>query len=247
MFSSKSLALSLALLLSACGIGHSPQDSTKLDANLGEMALNAGTPEVALRLTDATLAKHPTDVDALTRRGQALTELARLAEARTTLRKAVSIEPRNVKALLALGRVQLPVDPVEAEATFESVLKEDSANAAALNNLGIARDLLGHHVDAETAYRAALAAQPEMVAAQVNLALCLAIRGQADEAIGMLRPLANGPDSTRKIKEDYAAVLAMAGEREEAQRILATNMSENEVTPALDVLASARASGSATP
>ena len=91
----------------------------KMSAAVGDVALNAGTPEVALRLTEATLAKHPNDADALTRRGQAFTELGRLDEAREALRKAVASQPHNVRALLALGRVQLPVDPAEAAADFE--------------------------------------------------------------------------------------------------------------------------------
>ena len=73
------------------------------------------------------------------------------------------------------------------------MLQQEPHNAAALNNLGIARDLQDHHGDAEPAYRAALAASPDMTAAKVNLALCLAIRGQGGEAIGLLRPMADGP------------------------------------------------------
>jgi Flp pilus assembly protein TadD len=239
MRSGNGLPLLLTLLLAACGGGHSP-DFTKMDANVGDVALSAGNPEVALRLTEDTLAKHPNDVDALTRRGQALTDLGRLGDAREALRKAVTIEPHNPRSLIALGRVQLPIDPAEAANDFDLALQQDGRNAIALNDLGIARDLLGRHVEAEAAYRSALSAQPEMMAAQVNLALCLAIRGQASEAINMLRPLADAPNATRKIKEDFAAVLAMGGEREEAERILSTNMVASEVTPALDVLASAR-------
>jgi Flp pilus assembly protein TadD len=240
----------LVLLLTACGGGQGPVDLVKMDADVGEVALNAGTPEVTLRLTEQTLASRPNDVGALTRRGQALTELGRLDEARDTLGRAVTLEPRNMRALLALGRVQLPVDPAKAEADFGAALEQDSRNAAALNDLGIAQDLLGRHQDAQGSYRAALAAQPGMVAAKVNLALCLAISGQGEQAIGMMRPLASQPDATPKIKEDYAAVLAMSGNRDEARRILSTALAPNEVAPALEQLASARSaavSGSPPP
>jgi Flp pilus assembly protein TadD len=241
----RNLPFAFALLLAACGTGHTPDNARLTDAATAEAALDAGTPDIALRLSDATLAQHPTDGDALTRRGLALTELGRLDEARASLSMAVTSQPRNVRALLALGRVQLPVDPAQAEINFESALKQDSRNAAVLNNLGIARDLQGHHADAEASYRAAMAAQPEMVAAQVNLALCLAISGRGNDAIRLMRPLADAPEATQKIKEDYAAVLAMAGEREEAQRILSSNMAETEVTQALDALTLARATPAA--
>jgi Flp pilus assembly protein TadD len=240
------LQLSLALLLAACG-GGAPEDSARLDAAASKAALNAGTPELALRLADATLAQHPADVNALTSRGLALTDMGRLDEARDSLRKAVTGRAHDVAALLALGRVELPVDPAAAETDFQSVLRQDGQNAAALNDLGIARDLQGRHADAEASYRAALVAQPTMVAAEVNLALCLAMRGEGSEAVRLLRPLAESPDATQKIKENFAAVLAMGGERGQAERILAANLAANEVAPAVNALASARAGGPVGP
>src|ERR1700733_1057267 len=126
----RNLPFGLALLLAACGTGHAPDNARLTDATTAEAALDAGTPDIALRLSDATLSQHPTDGDALTRRGLALTELGRLDEARASLSMAVTSQPRNVRALLALGRVQLPVDPAQAEINFESALKQDSRNAA---------------------------------------------------------------------------------------------------------------------
>jgi Flp pilus assembly protein TadD len=237
------VVLALLLATAGCASRDSAAVTARQDATLGDAALLVGSPEVALHLADDALTRKPTDAGALTRRGLALTALGQLDEARDSLRKAVASEPNNPQALLAFGRVQLPVDPAAAEAMFQLVLGQDSKNAAALNNLGIARDLQGHHAEAELAFRAALAAKPDMSAAQVNLALCLAIRGQASEAIGLLRPLADGPSATQKVRENYAAVLVMAGERDKAQRILADNMNASEVAPALDVLASARMAG----
>jgi Flp pilus assembly protein TadD len=239
MHSVRTLPLVLTLLLAACG-GQHAQNARKEDDAIAQAALNAGTPAAALQLADATLKTHPDDEDALIHRGLALTELGRLDEARQTLRQAVTRQPQNAQALLALGRVQLPIDPASAEANFESALKQDSVNAAALNDLGIARDLQGHHVDAEAAYRAAITAQPNMTAPRVNLALCLAIRGKGGDAIRLVQPLANAPEATLKVKQDYAAVLAMAGERDEAQHILSANLPPDEVARALDALTLAR-------
>jgi Flp pilus assembly protein TadD len=239
MHSVRTLPLVLTLLLAACGAQYS-EHARKVDDAIAQAALNAGTPGSALQLADTTLKKYPSDPDALVHRGLALTELGRLDEARETLRQAVALQPRNEQALLALGRVELPVDPAGAEADFEAALKQDDGNAAVLNDLGIARDLQGHHVDAEAAYRAAISAQPNMTAARVNLALCLAIRGQGNDAIRLVEPLANAPEATLKVKQDYAAVLAMAGRREDAQRILSATLSPEEVAQALDTLTLAR-------
>ena len=233
----------LVATVAGCSAGGGSSDATRQDAKIGDAELKAGNPDVALRLADETLVHSPNDAGALTRRGSALTALGRLDEARETLQKAVSVEPRDIEARLALGRVQLPVDPPAAEASFQEVLRQDGQNAAAWNNLGIARDLQGHHAEAAGAYRKAIAAAPEMAAARVNLALSLAILGQGHEAIGLLRPLAEQPGATRKVRENYAAVLAMTGDRQAAEHILAANMPANELAPALDVLASLRTPG----
>lgn len=243
-----SAVLAIVIAVSGCSSGRGSVDPSGLDASLGDAALNAGTPDVALRLADETLAKSPNDARALVRRGVALTVLGRLDEARESLQKAAAIDPTDSKTRLALGRVQLPVDPAAAEVSFQMAIRPGdpnavAQNAVALNNLGIARDLLGQHAEAETAYRGALAASPDMMAAQVNLALSLAIRGQGAQAVALLRPLAESPGASRKVREDYAAVLAMTGERQEAERILAANMTANEVAPALDMLASLRTMG----
>jgi Flp pilus assembly protein TadD len=235
-----SLVLTLLLAMAGCSSHDMATETAERNAKIGDAALSAGNPNVALRLADDALARNPADTGALTRRGVALTALGRLAEARESLRKAVQNQPRNAQAQMAFGRVELPVDPAAAEAAFRTVLRQTENDAVALNDLGIAEDLQGHHTDAETSYRAAIAAAPDMTAARVNLALCLAIRGEASEAIGLLRPLAESPDAARKVREDYAAVLAMAGERDKAQHILASDMNANEVAPALDVLASVR-------
>ncbi|HEY1410710.1 MAG TPA: tetratricopeptide repeat protein [Rhodopila sp.] len=230
----------MLLAIAGCASHDVATEAALQDAKVGDAALTAGNPDVALRLADDALTRNPNDTGALTRRGAALTALGRLGEARDSLRKAVRNQPGDVQAQLAFGRVELPVDPAAAATAFQAVLRQNGNDPVALNDLGIAQDLQGQHAEAEASYRGAIAAAPDMTAARVNLALCLAIRGRGSEAIGLLRPLADRPDAARKVREDYAAVLAMAGERDEARRILASDMDAREIAPALDVLASAR-------
>jgi Flp pilus assembly protein TadD len=239
--------VALSLIAVGCSSSRNTADGAKFEADVGDAAMSAGSPDVALRLADETLARDPANADALARRGLALTALGQLEQARISLRQATALHPNDMRVLLALGRVELPIDPAKAEVDFQSVVSHDAHNAAALNNLGIARDLQGHHADAETAYRAAMAAKPDMTAVQVNLALCLAMQGQGREAIGLLRPLASEAGATRKVREDFAAVLAMAGERQEAEQILAATMAAGDVTPALDALASMRVAEAGRP
>ena len=109
----------------------------------------------------------------------------------------------------------------------------------ALNDLGIARDLLGRHQDAQAAYRQAIGLEASMSGAQVNLALSLAMSGRADDAAPLLRPLASAPNASRSPRHDLAAVLATGGDRSEAERILAQDLPPEQVNQALSIFTAA--------
>lgn len=109
----------------------------------------------------------------------------------------------------------------------------------------MARDLEGNHTGAQEAYRHALGIDPQLTAAQVNLALSMAMTGNAADAVQMLRPMASNPGASPKLRHDLAAALAMAGKRDEAAHILSTDLSPDEVRQALDAYAAARSGGSA--
>jgi Flp pilus assembly protein TadD len=103
----------------------------------------------------------------------------------------------------------------------------------ALNDLGIAYDLQSDHSSAQNAYRKALGADPTMRAAEVNLALSMALSGQAAEAVRRLKPLASGPGTSSRLRQDLAAALAIAGDKPEAARILSQDMTPEQTRRAL--------------
>ena len=143
-------------------------------------------------------------------------------------------DPTSIRASIGLGRIQLAKDPAAAEALFQQVLQRQPRELTALNNLGIARDLLGRHAEAQTAYRQALAINPDLESAQVNLALSMAMSGQGPAAIQLLKPKATEPDAAVKVKHDYAVVLAMAGHRAEAEQVLGDDLAPDDVRQVLD-------------
>jgi hypothetical protein len=63
--------------------------------------------------------------------------------------------------------------------------------------------------------------------------------GRADDAAPMLRPLASAPNAPRRLRHDLAAVLAMGGDRSQAQRILAQDLSPDQVDQALAIFTAA--------
>lgn len=113
------------------------------------------------------------------------------------------------------------------------VLAHQPQNAVALNDVGISRDLQGRHTDAQQAYGLAIAANPDMRAAQVNLALSTALAGHPDDAARLLEPLAIGPDAATRERHDLAAILAMDGKTDAAAKLLSPELQGADLDAAL--------------
>ncbi len=234
----------LLLLLAGCSGTQSQLSVAQPGLDVARAALRGGSPRVALQVADGLLSHNPSDKAALIVQGDALTTLGRLEDATKSYTTVLALDPTSVDGHIGLGRIRLATDPAGAEALFLEALQRDPRNTTALNDLGIARDLQGHHTDAQRAYSQALGIDPDMHAAQVNLALSLAMSGHSGRAVRLLQPLASEPGASRKLRHDLAAVLAMGGKRAEAERILSADLSPEEVQQALQDYVAARAGGS---
>ncbi len=208
-----------------------------VQVRLAEVALRTGNPSGALQLADRALTARHDDTGALLVRGEAYTRLGELRAADKDFTRVLKAQPEAVGALIGLGRLRLADDPAAAEALFRHALDRAPGEPTALNDLGIALDLQGQHAAAEHAYRRALLLQPDLTAARVNLALSLALGGQGPAAVAMLRAVASGPKAGAKLREDYAAVLTMAGDHAQAQAILSADMPPSQASAALDAFA----------
>lgn len=232
--------------LSACAGRGSTDRAESRSLDVARAALRGGAPQIALRAATVRLADDPTDVGALLIQGDALTSLGRLEQAEWSYRAALRRRPDLASAHIGLGRCLLATDAAGAERQFLSAVGRESGNAAAWNDLGVAQDLLRRHGDAQMAYRRALALNPQMIGAQVNLALSLAMGGDAGAAERMVRPFAEDAGASPKLRHDLAAVLAMGGQRGEAARILSADLSPQQAGQALSAYIEAR-DGAGTP
>jgi Flp pilus assembly protein TadD len=125
---------------------------------------------------------------------------------------SVRTEPAaDPTAQLALGRILLQTDPARAEDVFLAALAGSPRNADILNNLGVARDLQGHHAEAQAAYREALSAAPTLRSARINLALSLALSGKGSDALTTVQPIVASPSPTGAERADVAAISALSG------------------------------------
>lgn len=230
-------------ILSACAADGGKDHGERRNLEVARAALRGGAPQIALRATTARLADDPTDTEASLIQGDALTALGRLEQAEWSYRAALRGHHDLAAAHLGLGRCLLATHPAEAERQFQFSVDREPGNAAAWNDLGVARDLLRRHDDAQRAYRRALAVNPQMIGAQVNLALSLAMSGDAGAAERMVRPFADDAAASAKLRHDLAAVLAMGGQRDEAAHILSSDLSPQQVAEALSAYTAARDTG----
>lgn len=142
---------------------------------VGEVALDNGEPPIALSVANNQLALKPGEPNALLLRARAEFVMGQKAAAEADFRQVLAARPGSSVAALGLARIITPTDPAGAERLLSGVVVRDEADAAVWNNLGVARDLLGRHEDAQAAYRKAIQLDPGMQAAQVNLARSLSL------------------------------------------------------------------------
>ncbi len=224
----------LLLLLSACHGSAPPQLATGAPSlATGTVALENGSPDVALRICSQHVASDPRDLNALVCQGDALTALGRADEADAVYTKVLALNHGSLRALLGLGRLRLASDPKRAEELFLQALQQNPRNAVVLNDLGIARDLQGNHADAQKAYGDAIAADPDMRAARVNLALSVALQGRPGDAARELLPLAGGLNASTRERHDLAAILVMNGHTEEAMKLLSPELQGADLDAAI--------------
>lgn len=131
---------------------------------------------------------------------------------------ATAADPLNPKGgaensgdRVAMGRLLLASDPARAARLFSAAAASSPPDPSALDDLGIALDLVGKHADAQAAYRHALAVEPGLRAAQVNLALSLALDGNADRALETIASLGTDATASAVERADITAVHALAG------------------------------------
>lgn len=166
------VAVSVSALAGCDGVSRQ-RTQTEGPLRVADVAMEAGAPELALRLADMELQQKPGNLAALRVRADASYALSALPDAEAAYREILRADPNDVAARTGLGRTLLRSDPAAAEVAFLGVLHIQPENQAALNDLGIARDLQGHHAAAQDAYRQALAAAPNNTDVKTNLDMSL--------------------------------------------------------------------------
>jgi predicted O-linked N-acetylglucosamine transferase (SPINDLY family) len=125
---------------------------------------------------------HPKAGDEL-RRAEAAHHAGRAAEAERLYRSVLSRDPANPAALHSLGILTCQAGNYEsAIALIDKALRIAPNEGAMHNTRAVACWKIGRHVEAMESWRRALALDPRLVEALVNLAVAVAARGDRAEA-----------------------------------------------------------------
>lgn len=182
----------------------------------------AETPEDALSRNVRLLADSPRNFAALVGAGKAALDLGDAQAAAGFFGRAEEVHPASPVPKAGMGAALVMTgDPSAALVQFARAVQLGASAASIGAERGLAYDLLGNHVAAQSDYRAALSGL-DRDEARRRLALSLAITGKTEEALATLAPLsARGDPGAARCR---ALVLALAGDVEGAGRTLNARM-----------------------
>ena len=229
----------LTLLLASCASRQqtlvlsekpiSPISQAKPGLDIARVALQSGALATAEHVTEGVLSDDPDDVTALLLQAESLRQSGDVLGADAAVQRAYSLQPKDVRVLTELGKIQLVNDAASAERTFGQAVSLGSHDQATMTDLGVALDMQGKHEQAQAAYRVALSLGGDnQLATRVDLGLSLALSGDSQGAIEQLRPAASMPGVSSRVRQDLAAALTLAGDKREAASILEHDMSEEQ-------------------
>lgn len=166
--------------------------------------------------------------------------LQRLQDAITAYLKAVKLDGQDWESHMNVGLVYLAMGrkPEAVNHLSQATVINPTAGVA-FGNLGIALDAQGRYADAEAAYKRALELDPEDTAAMGNLGKNLMRQGKSEQALLILRALADLTESA-SARKLYGDGLVMAARHDDAIKLYQQILAEDGTYyPALNGMGSA--------
>jgi predicted TPR repeat methyltransferase len=139
--------------------------------NLGKVQLDMGSRDAAIEIFDQILMENPLHLQALTRKGDALSSARQFQDAESCYRKALETEPSFLIAYIGYGKLLLSVaKPNEALERLKKALDIDPTCIEALMLVGKAFQMLDQTDGAAAAFRDVLSIDPSNYDAEFMLA-----------------------------------------------------------------------------
>lgn len=224
----KLLLLAGLLPLAACAGANSNRSSVLSQISVGERMLGNGDYDRAYALLDKVAESNPHSRVAALGLADAYFRQRALLKASAYYDKAIELGART-EGRLGRARVELARNnPAGAQNFLREVLRSEPWNLEALNVMGVACDLGGHHEKAQQFYKFVLARAPSNEQALNNLALSLTLNGKAREAYPLVAELSRSNQDNAVVRQNLALIQYLAGDRQRAMQTARLDLTEAE-------------------
>jgi Flp pilus assembly protein TadD len=204
----------------------------KHDDGLARLAADLegrGQVNAALPLYERAAAMSGGTLSANVRLGDAYMRAGKANRAAVAYRAALAKAPENDEALLGLGFALLKTgDPDGAIAALAQTAPRVNTMQA-YNRLAVAQTLAGRFKEAEQSFRSASALAPDDLDIRTNLALTLALDGQENNAIVIMREVVASPSCETRHHRNLVIVFGLYGRVDEGRASMPADMQAAEV------------------
>src|SRR5215472_17343992 len=188
-------------------------------------------------LWGARYKSNPRDADAALHYAQELRALGQRNQASAVLQQASLHDPTNKKLLGAYGRALADAgDYTQALDVLGKAHTPDQPDWHILSAQGAVLDQMGRHQEAQRYYASALKIVPDEPSVLSNLGLSYALSKDLRQAESTLRRAVSRPDADRRVRQNLALVVGLAGRFEEAENIARADLPPDEAAANISYL-----------
>jgi Flp pilus assembly protein TadD len=189
----------------------------------GQNLLVKGDFENAMRFFERALASEE-NPEALMGAGSAMLNGGKPVDSTSYFNRLVSARPADPRGYIGLARAyNTAYRPDDALAALKSIPVAGARGQQALQETGIAYDLLGRNKEAQTIYSDALKLAPKNLDVLRRMAMSFAISGDYPTALSLLNKVAAEPGGIATVKVPLSMVYALDSQFDAAERIMGTS------------------------
>ncbi len=232
-----SLALSTALLASACATAPTQQEVALVDDVIAANQIipasraerdAADKTDIVSRAAfwSREYDNNPGDKEAAAKLAQVVRAMGNPARASEIATQALNLHPGDTELVLIYAQASLDRGrPEDAVAPLARIEAETATNWRANSIMGVTLDQLGRHKDAQGYYLRAVTLSPDNPGLLSNLGLSYALAGDTVRAEETLRKAAGIPGADLRVRQNLALVLGVQGKFAEAEAAVASSLS----------------------
>lgn len=144
--------------------------------------------------------------------GFTLSEAGAPAQAEAAFRQILQRQPRHAEALRGLGLALLQSQQPQFALEHLQAALAIGEDVRVYNAMGVAYDMVGDHVGAQTHYYLGLEVEPSNLSLRSNLGLSLALTGDYERAMTILDSVARSPQATPEHRQTLDLAYALVDE-----------------------------------